>query len=255
MTINILNGDALNQRFPEKFARNIIVARECLVDGDVSGDTFTQFMNNRATFIAGYPQCSVKQYLTEAKPEFEKILSLTSDSSVNLWFEHDLFCQVNMWYICYLLLEIKVQDVYWVSPNSGNEYSFASMSNSDLINALNNKVKLSSADLAFFEQCWQAYRMNSYQGFEILLQSVPSHLHMLKPAMNAQLAREPDDSGLGYPEKVLLVIMQEHHENHSLTFPNVFKDFYAKMMVYSFGDLQVYRMYQQLITQYFPTYE
>ncbi|OKY25710.1 hypothetical protein [Thalassotalea sp. PP2-459] len=255
MKTHILNGDALLQRFPEAIKGEKIIARECLVDGDLFGDTFEQFMLNRATFIASYPQCTEAQYLAEAKPEFEKIRALTHENLVELWFEEDLFCQVNLWYICSLLVDNKVCKVRWVKPNEGNEYSFADMSDAELILAKDNALSLSQHDLAFFAKCWQAFYLNDYAQFTLLLNQLPSHLCMIKNAINAQLSRQPDENGLGYPERKLLAIMKHHALNNNLAFAPVFKEYYAKMAVYSYGDLQVYRMYQQLMQQYFSTYE
>ena len=40
-TFHILNGDALKSQFPERILGEIIVARECLVDGPVEGHRLT----------------------------------------------------------------------------------------------------------------------------------------------------------------------------------------------------------------------
>jgi len=34
---HILNGDALKEQFPDRIKGKIIIARECLVDGNVTG--------------------------------------------------------------------------------------------------------------------------------------------------------------------------------------------------------------------------
>ncbi|MDO6427312.1 hypothetical protein Q4489_09825 [Thalassotalea sp. 1_MG-2023] len=255
MIAHILNGDALLQRFPEKIKGEKIVARECLVDGDLSGDTFEQFMLNRATFIDSYPQCTKEQYLAESKPEFEKIRALTHENLIELWFEEDLFCQVNMWYVCSLLANNHVSKVRWVKPNAGNEYSFAGMTDLELILAQENAISLSQEDLAFFTQCWQAFYHHDFAQFSILLKQLPIHLCMIKNALNAQLARQPDENGLGHPERVLLAIMKQYAVNDNLAFVPVFKEYSHKMAVYSYGDLQVHRMYRQIMQQYFPAYE
>ena len=53
-TYHILNGDALLDFFPESIlSGEIIVARECLVDGPQDGETPEAFWETRANFIAG----------------------------------------------------------------------------------------------------------------------------------------------------------------------------------------------------------
>ena len=53
-TYHILNGDALLDFFPESIlSGEIIVARECLVDGPQDGETLETFWETRSNFIAG----------------------------------------------------------------------------------------------------------------------------------------------------------------------------------------------------------
>jgi len=40
---NILNGDSLRIQLPNTVSGEIIITRECLVDGDVSGETMEEF--------------------------------------------------------------------------------------------------------------------------------------------------------------------------------------------------------------------
>ncbi|NBC64259.1 MAG: hypothetical protein GVY07_01180 [Bacteroidetes bacterium] len=48
----ILNGDALKGQFPVRVSGEIIVCRECLVDGPVNGETLDNLFERRANFIA-----------------------------------------------------------------------------------------------------------------------------------------------------------------------------------------------------------
>lgn len=50
--VHILNGDSLKQQFPEDIQGEIIVARECLVDGTVKGIILDEFFASRAKFIS-----------------------------------------------------------------------------------------------------------------------------------------------------------------------------------------------------------
>ena len=52
MVYNILNGDSLAFSFPEaKIDGEIVVVREALIDGDLSGDNLQDFWHSRARFI------------------------------------------------------------------------------------------------------------------------------------------------------------------------------------------------------------
>ena len=51
MIYNILNGDALAHSFPDaKIEGDIIVVREALMDGDLSGDNLNDFWRSRAKY-------------------------------------------------------------------------------------------------------------------------------------------------------------------------------------------------------------
>ena len=116
---HILNGDALKEQFPEDIKGTLIIARECLIEGNVDGDTFDSFFNNRAQFISKNYGDTKEAYLQNVKTEFQKILTLEPDSNVNLWFEDDLFCQVNFWFIIHLLSENKTQSTR-TGPSGGS---------------------------------------------------------------------------------------------------------------------------------------
>lgn len=49
--VRILNGDALKELFPKNMDGEIIVARECLMVGNLEGEDLAEFFKNRARFI------------------------------------------------------------------------------------------------------------------------------------------------------------------------------------------------------------
>ena len=242
---HILNGDSLKERFPSCFSGEVLVARECLVDGEVQGNSLKELMATRAAFIARYPQCSEQQYYQETAPELEKIATLDQERDIVCWFEEDLFCQVNFWFVCSLLSPRQQPSrVYLVRPNQGNEFSFAHMSKQDLVQAFETKSHLSAQALALFAELWLAYQLHDNEKlFEIATMLSPEFPFVLT-AVKAQIARQPDECGLGYPERMLLAIMREQE---TLNFAAVFRQFHQRMALYSFGDLQVKAMYDRLL--------
>ena len=113
MVYNILNGDSLAYSFQDaKIEGNNVVVRECLIDGDLSGDNLYDFWQSRANYIG----ITETEYNNSVVQEFEKIMNAPYDSEFNLWFEYDLFCQVNMWFIISIINSLpakkKVYAVY-----------------------------------------------------------------------------------------------------------------------------------------------
>lgn len=244
---HILNGDSLKLQFPRTIVGEIIVARECLVDGNVQGHDFDSLMNNRANFISQFPECTPEDYYVKTVPEFKKIISLNSGSEITCWFEDDLFCQANFWYVLFLLSQKNTEREYRIflaRPNKGNEYSFGHMSLSELTEAFNNRRLISAEQVAMLRELWPNYQNNDHDKLRDIAKRLKDHFPFLLPAVNAHIARTPDENGLGYPERVMLEII---NAQKTPTFKTVFRVFHQRMALYSFGDLQVKVMYDRLM--------
>lgn len=244
---HILNGDSLKQRFPQSIDGEIIVARECLVDGNVEGSDFELLMSNRAKFIGQYPECMSEDYYEKTVPEFKKIIALNADCEITCWFEDDLFCQVNFWYVLFLLSQQSIEcdhRIYLARPNKGNEYSFGHMSLSELTEAFNRRRFISPEQLVMLGELWPSYQKNDHGKLSQIANLIKDEFPFLLPAVNAHIARTPDESGLGYPDRVLLEIINTQTQS---TFKTVFRAFHQRMALYSFGDLQVKAMYDRLL--------
>ena len=65
---HILNGDVLKNQFPKQVPGQIIVARECLVDGPVDGDSMEELFETRSSFIQkAYGDYEDEDYLSSEK--------------------------------------------------------------------------------------------------------------------------------------------------------------------------------------------
>lgn len=236
-------------RWPNAIMGELIVARECLIDGSVTGDVSQEglhsFYQNRANFISEYPQCSVDDYYLNSVPELNKITKTPANSKIYCWFEEDLFCQINFWFVIAILTpRFKDSKIYLVKPNKGNEYSFANMTNEELTQALKEAQILSFEQLSTIAQLWTLYQKEDYYALLNTAQSLKSDLAFIIDAIHAQIARIPDNTGYGYPEQQLLAIIKELN---TTDFGPVFKVFSERMRIYSFGDLQVKRMFDKII--------
>ena len=106
MVYNILNGDSLAYSFPDaKIKGEIIVVREGLIDGKLSGDNLHDFWQSRARYM----RITETEYNNSVVKEFEKIINAPDHSAFNLWFEYDLFCQVNMWFVISIINSLPIK--------------------------------------------------------------------------------------------------------------------------------------------------
>ena len=114
---HILNGDSLRQQLPEYIQGDIIVSRECFVDGNVKGKDLADLFAMRAKFLSQNYGGSEQDYYRKVVPEFKKIKKIPNDSDINLWFEDDLFCQANFWFVAHLLANSTgINTVYLIRP-------------------------------------------------------------------------------------------------------------------------------------------
>ncbi|MGB1263528.1 MAG: DUF1835 domain-containing protein [Cognaticolwellia sp.] len=245
--VHILNGDSLKQQLAGWLTPEAIVMRECLIDGNIQGETLNEFYKNRAEFTSQYQGCTVAKYFQIAAPEIDKIANLAQGREIICWFEDDLFCQANFWFVIHLLVKQgHKENLFLVRPSKGHEYSFAGMTERELQLALAHRQRLLSHQLAALAKLWPLYQQNDCDAMLAIASELGDDFVFLTAAIVAHQARMPDKTGLGYPERQLLAIMAELN---SQDFTTVFRCFSAREGIYSFGDLQVKQMFDRLLSK------
>lgn len=238
---HILNGDALKEQFPDTIEGELIVARECLMDGDVSGANLSTLFQSRAQFISeNYQGYTLEDYYDRSVTEFQKIQHLPEDSEVNLWFEDDLFCQVNLWFVIHLIYQhYGNQQVYLIRPKPNFEYNFGGMTHEELVNAFRNKVKIEFHELKELARLWRLYQKEEcYEMIEVA-EVLSNQFPFLIKAIQAHKDRLPKDGKAGRPTQTLIQILKELT---TTDFARIFKEFNKREGIYGFGDLQVKRI-------------
>lgn len=239
---HILNGDALKDRFPKSIQGELIVARECLVDGNVDGKELDQLYANRAKFLNENYQVTPQDYYDNTVTEFAKIGKIEDYSEVNLWFEDDLFCQVNFWFISYLLAKRNRKIiVYLIRPESHGQYGFGGFNESELVSMYKNRSVISKPDK--FAELWVYYQNNDLEKLNVAAQELNPLYPFILNAVKAHRDRFPDHENQGRPKSSLLAIMNELGTNE---FGLVFQEFCKRESIYGFGDLQVKRLFDEI---------
>lgn len=247
MVYNILNGDSLAYSFPDaKIEGDIIVVREGLIDGKVSGDNLHDFWHSRAKYI-GIPEA---EYHNNVVKEFEKILNAPDNSEFNLWFEYDLFCQVNMWFVISIINSLAIKKkVYAVYTSHLDKTSkqfwngFGQANSSELTICFVNRTPLDNTDLQLGQDLWIAYKNHNLEELIRLAKNQSSAFPYLQEVVKAHVDRFPKDGTKGRPEKVIEDIMQ----NGSTEFGNVFREFWNRESIYGFGDTQLKHLFDKVM--------
>ncbi|MXV50129.1 DUF1835 domain-containing protein [Pedobacter sp. HMF7647] len=249
MTYQILNGDALVDRFlAAGLPGQIIVARECLIEGDLSGETLDSFYLARANYLTeAYTEVN-NNYLKDVAGEFEKLRVAPSPSEFNLWFGYDLFCRANMWFILSLLNDLPIdKQVFVVYPShlKGDDVwlDFGMASLEQLKTCYSNRIAFTEKDLQLGNELWSAYKYNDFSALEKLSKYPSACFPYLKEVCQAHIDRFAEGGRKGRPERVI----EELLEGSEKDFPSVFKAFSKREGIYGFGDSQLKKIYDNLI--------
>jgi len=245
---HILNGDALKERFPQKIDGEIIVMRECLVDGNVQGADLEEFYHNRARYLNGYmDDTNQNDYFNYTVVELQKIQSMKAPAEVNLWFEDDLFCQVNFWFTLYFLKNSKnLNPVYLIRPDVHTQFGFAGLTDDQLINRYHNRLHLENQEE--IGHLWELYQSGKTAKMLELAQIMEGRYPFILPAVKAHIDRLPIEGSLGRPHQTIKKIMQELNTKE---FGPIFQEFCRRESIYGFGDLQVKRFLKEVIRNEF----
>jgi hypothetical protein len=238
--IALLNGDCLAEQLKgAELPLERIVFREALVSGPLLGATWEEFWETRIGFLTQNYGATIQEVQEKTVADLEKIRSLADGTELSLWFEDDLFCQVNLWFVLNLLSEshnIKVYRVFPPESSQANKWrGFGDACAAALAQAYESKVPFNSSDLALGKNLWEAYCLGDGDQLAALSKSVSPCFRHLEEVCQAQLDRISEDPNERRPEKVILELLAKGITD----FETLFSQFSEREGVYGFGDLQV----------------
>lgn len=235
---NVLNGDSLKEKLPKTITGEQIICRECFVDGNVKGSDFKELYKNRAVFINSYFLDKIigREEYKRVSDEFDKIQKIPENAEINLWFEEDLFCQVNLWFILHLIkTNEKKYKLNLVLPSTECKYSFNDMPTEALIESFKNRVEISLEEFEKLSMFWKLFQNSNYSKALELAYELGQKFHFLIPAIKAWNENRPKGT--------LQQILQENKFND---FWDIFNEFKRREAIYGFGDLQVKRLLKEI---------
>ena len=236
MIIHVLPGDAQAEDFVKTgLEGEAVICREAFVDGDVRADTFEELLNVREKFWTQQNAEAAGDYRSRVASEFEKLRDLPAGAEVNLWFEYELFCHVNLWFCVWLLRDSAVE-LFRVAPAilSENEIwnGFGRMDADDLKQCFLQRVKFSDSDRALGAKLWEAYSHRDHARLRELSLAESQCFPYLKEACEAEIDKD------FRPKQILEELQREGVED----FSEIFAAFRDKAGVYGYGDDQVRRI-------------
>ncbi|MFL6466698.1 MAG: DUF1835 domain-containing protein [Pyrinomonadaceae bacterium] len=239
MILHVLPGDSLSKRFENTGIKGkVVVCREAFISGDLDGDDLDQFWESRANYHSIDDGSDPIEYQETVARELEQLLDTSAGDEVNLWFEYELFCSVNMWF-CIGLLKDNDVDLFRVAPINVSPddvwEGFGQHSEDELIQCLDARVQFTQEDRSRGIQLWEAYRDRNVSTLSELGNYRSAAFPFLKEVCDA--AVEVDSKPLEFVKQL--------KANGFNEIETLFPEFRKMAGVYGFGDVQVESLLRQ----------
>lgn len=245
-TLHILNGDAMLNPFEQTgLEGDIMVWREVLSEGPLEENIASGgFWRKRSEWIS--------QGFDETPDDYEeKVINQLSKLSepykeINLWFEFDLHCQVNMLGVILMLskqTDLSAPAIYLICPDSypgvDDFRGMGELDESQLEYLYDNiRVQLGEPDFVIAAEAWSYYVNNDAAQLQTWLNETHywGNLHSLKKALQAHVKRlEVNETGLNYIEQKLFDIYNSGITNK----PEIYQAFWQTEQIYGMGDMEL----------------
>lgn len=267
-TLHIVNGDSTAEILKKSnLSGDTIVWREMLCEGPVSKIVGNdEFWKKRYAYFENELSVSKLEYFDKTIKNLIQIEDLPMDVEVVLWFEFDLFCQVNLLAACNFLLQNFRKDLKYSLVCTGyvkEKDRLQSLSDFTIYEfplLYENRIKLSKPNLQFASDCWEVYAENDIEKLDNFNFKNRKFMY-LQEAIIQHLKRFPAENGLNEIQQKTLEIIK----SKPLTENEIVKElliWQQKETVYGFGDLQYLLTLKKLKnyytikdTEYFVTTE
>ena len=236
MNVHVLPGDAQVEEFRKTgIDGEIVVCREAFVDGPLGDGGIEGLWSVRDEFLTrSYPN-DHSNYREYVVAEFDKLRDLPARANVNLWFEYELFCHVNMWFCVWLLRDSKVS-LYRVAPivqlKDRVWDGFGNLTAEDLTTCYKERLEFTAADRELGVELWTAFRSGDHVRLRKLSTIESACFPYLREACEAEIEKE------FRPRQ----IVRELRDEGLTDFDQMFAAFRNRAGVYGFGDSQVRRL-------------
>jgi hypothetical protein len=245
-TLHILNGDATLNSFEQTgLDGDIMVWREVLSQGPVEENISSgSFWKKRSEWISKAFDDSPDAYEEKVINHLSKLNDPYQE--INLWFEYDLHCQINMLGVIMMLKKqtnLSGPAIFLISPGSypGMD-NFRGMGelNGEQLEYLYDNIRLQLGEPDFYvaAEAWKYYTANNIEALNHWLHenNYWSNLHFLKNALLAHVKRSTiNNNGLNHLEQTLLDI----YTNGIHDKIEIYNAFWQTESIYGMGDMEI----------------
>ena len=243
--LHILNGSSTEETLRRStITGDLFSFRDALISGpapkalDDSIWHRTRAEHLSKSYGVNYDECEKDLY-----KQSESLSSFKNHDEVVLWFEHDLFCQLNLLYLLDFFGRSELGSTRLSLINIGsfpgreNFRGLGELNVEDLVSLFPQRQRVTEAQLQLAQSAWQSFSSSDPREIEKLLLTDTSDLPFLETALESHLYRFPTTrNGLGRVENKSLELIESGCDR----FKDLFLQFATAEKVYGFGDAQLW---------------
>lgn len=250
--LHITNGDSTTQYLKKlNIPGHFITWREMLCEGKTEVKVGSEhFWKSRFDFLKRSYRVTKKQFIDLTLKEYRNLCNQKSQEEIVLWFEYDLFCQVNMLaVISWLKRYRRGRKVSLVCSGevkgSKKMFGLSELSEKQIHTYYKNKIELTQDDIEYADYVWQLYCSNNpLQLLNVYKYQPSSTFKYLTDSLLAHLQRFPSiGNGLNSIENHVLTVAST---NQLSSKDQLVGKLLKEQEVYGFGDIQYFKKVNDL---------
>ncbi|NVJ87825.1 MAG: DUF1835 domain-containing protein [Flavobacteriaceae bacterium] len=242
--LHITNGNSTTNYLKKlNFQGNFITWREMLCEGKTTTDVGSEsFWKHRFNFFKTSYKVTKQKFIDFTLKEYRALCNQKNNDEIVLWFEYDLFCQINMIaVISWLKRYRKGYQITLVCSGkvngSKNLKTICELNVKQIDSHFKNRITLTQDDIEYADYIWQLYCSESPLRLETAYKFYPnSPFQYLASAIEAHILRFPSlENGLNSLENT---IIKTANNNSLSSKKELIGTLLKNEQAYGFGDLQ-----------------
>tara|TARA_B100000949_G_scaffold3886_2_gene3408 strand:+ start:4397 stop:5236 length:840 start_codon:yes stop_codon:yes gene_type:complete len=207
------------------------------------------FWKTRFEFLNKNYKVSKSWFIEKTLKEYRSLCNHKQQDQIVLWFEYDLFCQINMLaVISWLKQHRRHAEISLVCSGkvegSTKLYGLNELNDDKLMELYENRKVLSQDDIEYADYIWQLYCSDNPIRLENQIANNDFQFEYLSDALKTHLKRFPTiKNGLNDLENHILEVAKKHKPKSK---NELMKDLLTDQGFYGFGDTQYERMVSSL---------
>ena len=250
--LHLLNGESTAQTLAQSgLAGEHLVWKEALIWGPTPAKVdLSEWCHLRADFLAGSNELEAERCFDDLMQQEAALGRLANHDEVVLWFEFDLFCQLNL---IYVLGRLRGQNLAGTKlslicigefPGIDDFRGLGQLTAVQLVSLFPTRQPVTAEQIGLARRAWNACCSSNPQEIELLLQQDTTPLPFLRSALHLHLRRFPSvRNGLGHLEQMALECIARGVSR----FPELFREWSAAEPGYGLGDTQLWDVLIRLV--------